>query len=108
MGGAGNGGMNSGYGGAPGYNRNNYRMGGGGNFRNRTNNRNNGGGNRGGNGIPSITNGNANTAAALKAANNVGPGSNATDSNAPNATTTTTKSTSLLPEQTQQVAAVCE
>jgi len=52
MGGAGNGGMNSGYGGAPGYNRNNYRMGGGGNFRNRTNNRNNGGGNRGGNGIP--------------------------------------------------------
>ncbi|XP_016958970.3 protein LSM14 homolog B-A isoform X12 [Drosophila biarmipes] len=108
MGGAGNGGMNSGYGGAPGYNRNNYRMGGGGNFRNRSNNRNNGGGSRGGNGIPSITNGNANTAAALKAANNVGPGSNATDSNAPSATTTTTKSTSLLPEQTQKVAAVCE
>ncbi|XP_039229990.1 protein LSM14 homolog B isoform X4 [Drosophila yakuba] len=107
MGGAGNGGMNSGYGGAPGYNRNNYRMGGGGggNFRNRSNNRNNGGG-RGGNGMPNITNGN--TAAALKAANNAGHGSNATDSNAPNATTTTTKSTSLLPEQTQQVAAVCE
>ncbi|XP_041564297.1 protein LSM14 homolog B isoform X2 [Drosophila elegans] len=105
MGGAGNGGMNSGYGGAPGYNRNNYRMGGGGNFRNRSNNR---GGNRGGNGMPNITNGNANTAAALKAANNVGSGSNATDSNAPNATTTTTKSTSLLPEQTQQVAAVCK
>ncbi|XP_043650280.1 protein LSM14 homolog B isoform X6 [Drosophila teissieri] len=106
MGGAGNGGMNSGYGGAPGYNRNNYRMGGGGggNFRNRSNNRNNGGG-RGGNGMPNITNGN--TAAALKAANNAGHGSNATDSNAPNATTTTTKSTSLLPE-TQQVAAVCK
>ncbi|EDV51575.2 protein LSM14 homolog A isoform X2 [Drosophila erecta] len=105
MGGAGNGGMNSGYGGAPGYNRNNYRMGGGGNFRNRSNNRNNGGG-RGGNGMPNITNGN--TAAALKAANNAGHGSNATDSNAPNATTTTTKSTSLLPEQTQQVAAVSQ
>ncbi|XP_043650275.1 protein LSM14 homolog B isoform X1 [Drosophila teissieri] len=106
MGGAGNGGMNSGYGGAPGYNRNNYRMGGGGggNFRNRSNNRNNGGG-RGGNGMPNITNGN--TAAALKAANNAGHGSNATDSNAPNATTTTTKSTSLLPE-TQQVAAVSQ
>ncbi|XP_017043159.1 protein LSM14 homolog B isoform X4 [Drosophila ficusphila] len=106
MGGAGNGGMNSGYGGAPGYNRNNYRMGGGGNFRNRSNNRNNGGGNRGGNGMPNITNGN--TAAALKAANNVGSGANATESNAPNATTTTTKSTSLLPEQTQQVAAVSQ
>ncbi|XP_017100269.2 protein LSM14 homolog B isoform X1 [Drosophila bipectinata] len=99
-GGAGNGGMNSGYGGAPGYNRNNYRMGGGGggNFRNRSNNRNNGGrdGNRG---QPNIPNGNGNPAAALKAANNA---SDAT------ATTATTKSTSLLPEQTQQVAAVSQ
>ncbi|XP_033159555.1 protein LSM14 homolog A isoform X1 [Drosophila mauritiana] len=106
VGGGGIGGMNSGYGGAPGYNRNNYRMGGGGgNFRNRSNNRNNGGG-RGGNGMPNITNGN--TAAALKAANSAGNGSNATDSSAPNATTATTKSTSLLPEQTQQVAAVSQ
>ncbi|KAH8296783.1 hypothetical protein KR054_011352 [Drosophila jambulina] len=111
--GAGNGGMNSGYGGAQGYNRNNYNRMGGGNYRNRSNNRNNngggGGGNgRGGNGQPNITNGNAaNTAAALKAANNAGSGSNATDSTS-TTTTATSKSTSLLPEQTQQVAAVCE
>ncbi|XP_020817043.1 protein LSM14 homolog B-A isoform X7 [Drosophila serrata] len=110
--GAGNGGMNSGYGGAQGYNRNNYNRMGGGNYRNRSNNRNNngGGGNgRGGNGQPSITNGNAaNTAAALKAANNAASsGSNTMDS-ASNTTNATSKSTSLLPEQTQQVAAVCE
>ncbi|XP_020817042.1 protein LSM14 homolog B-A isoform X6 [Drosophila serrata] len=110
--GAGNGGMNSGYGGAQGYNRNNYNRMGGGNYRNRSNNRNNngGGGNgRGGNGQPSITNGNAaNTAAALKAANNAASsGSNTMDS-ASNTTNATSKSTSLLPEQTQQVAAVSQ
>lgn len=104
-GGAGNGGMNAGYGGAPGYNRNNYRMGGGGNFRNRSNNRNNNGGNRGQN---NMTNGNGNPAAALKAANNAGAaGAGNTDTTASNAATTKT-ATSTLTEQTQQVAAVCK
>ncbi|XP_030385388.1 protein LSM14 homolog B-A isoform X2 [Scaptodrosophila lebanonensis] len=113
-GGGGNGGMNSGYGNA-GYNRNNYRMGGG-NYRNRSNNRNNnggigGGGNRGQN---TVTNGNgnanSNTAAALKAANNASgaTATNNTDSATTGNATSTKTATPMLPEQTQQVAAVAQ
>ncbi|XP_017843338.1 protein LSM14 homolog B-B isoform X2 [Drosophila busckii] len=93
-GGAGNGGMNTGYSGAPGYNRNNYRMGGAGNYRNRSNNRNNGN-IRGQNNLS-----NGNSAAALKAANNA-------DTSAPN-TTTTKVATSTIAEQSQHVAAVSQ
>ncbi|XP_034137144.1 protein LSM14 homolog B-A isoform X2 [Drosophila guanche] len=113
-GGAGAGsGMNSGYGGAPGYNRNNYRMGGGGNYRNRSNNRNNNG-NRGQQQqqLNPIPNGNVSAAAAIKAANNAaaaaagGAGANNVDATA---TAAATKSAaSLMPEQKQQVAAVCK
>ncbi|XP_033242349.1 protein LSM14 homolog B-A isoform X2 [Drosophila miranda] len=115
-GGAGAGsGMNTGYGGAPGYNRNNYRMGGGGNYRNRSNNRNsNNNGNRGQpqQQLNPMPNGNVSAAAAIKAANNAAAaaagGAGANNVDAPATAAATKSATSLMPEQKQQVAAVCK